>query len=159
MGCAVLREVGGVVGHRRRVRCVDDLAGEDDDVAALPVAVQVQRDPRPGPQVRQPLRLGEAVDQRRRAVPEEPDRRGLRGAPRVDHGEPRDGLLGEATGHAGAELGGRVGSTPVMSNATAHPARGFRRIHAYRRAPVSGTPRRAENRDSPCWEWRFARVG
>ena len=68
----------GLPGHRRVVVQDRSGAGEDDDVGAV-VAVEVERDPRLPPDVREPPGVRLTVGQQAvAAVPEEPDRVRLR---------------------------------------------------------------------------------
>src|SRR5215211_9479756 len=99
----VLRLVGGeFVGDGGRV--VDSRrAGEDDDVAAAAVAVEVEGDSRGAGDVAQLGGVGAAVDQDVAIEMEEPDWFGVRGAVFAGGGEPADRLAGEAGGGAGAE--------------------------------------------------------
>lgn len=86
---AVLLQPRRVVRHRRVV--VQDLggAGEYDDVAAAAVAVEVERDQRLSPDVREPFGLRPVVGQQAvAAVPEKPDRVRLRDAVTPDRRQP-----------------------------------------------------------------------
>lgn len=98
---AVLLHPRAVVRHGRVV--VEDLggAGEHDDAAAAAVAVEVERDPRLPPDVREPLCLRPVlVQQAVAAVPEKPDRVRLRGAVTPDGRQPDRQLVGEAPADA-----------------------------------------------------------
>src|SRR5712691_1101049 len=85
------------------------LAEHDDDVAALPVPVQAERDVRVARDVSKLRGIRPAVDQEARvAVPEEPNRDRHRRPVAADRRQPAELLLAQSAGGAGAEFGAFV---------------------------------------------------
>src|SRR6266511_2923313 len=102
-GPVLLQVVGGRLGRAELGGALDG-----DDVAATPVAVQVQRDAGVGPEVADLLGGGLAVDQEGGAVPPEPHRGGLRLPVGADGGDPDDQLGAQALVGSGACGRGQV---------------------------------------------------
>src|SRR5205823_4916418 len=79
------------------------IAGDDDDVASPPVAVEVEGYPGVAPDVGDSGRVRQAVDEESAAVPQEPHGVGLGRAAGAHGGEPDDALVAQPPGHALAE--------------------------------------------------------
>src|SRR5258707_92696 len=105
----VLLHVGTVLVGGRLVRRAARHPREDDDVAVMPIAVEVQRDAGGAPDVLQTLGAPSAIDEEACAVPEEPNRIGLGRPVRRRRRQPDHPLLAQAPRHPRAKRRRRIG--------------------------------------------------